>query len=152
MLADYGTTVEAELEVFAFIARANDDMRAFSLLAMVVCLFETGYLTTGAGLFESDTGHLSRLGVAVRLADAMRRGARCCGSVDFLRTDWFSLAERSVEDVRAHFGVEDKAAEAVAAGSVGPWERGGISPYQWAAGRALAAARGLAYDPFGASV
>ena len=35
VLADYGTTVECELEVFAFIARANDDMRAFSLLAMV---------------------------------------------------------------------------------------------------------------------
>ena len=30
VLADYGTTVESELEVFAFIARANDDMRAFS--------------------------------------------------------------------------------------------------------------------------
>ena len=29
--ADYGTTVESELEVFGFIARANDDMRAFSL-------------------------------------------------------------------------------------------------------------------------
>ena len=27
VLADYGTTVEAELEVFAFIARANDDLR-----------------------------------------------------------------------------------------------------------------------------
>ena len=152
VLADYGTTVEAELEVFAFIARANDDMRAFSLLAMVVCLFETGYLATGAGLFESDTGHLSRQGVAVRLADAMRRGARCRGGVDFLRTDWFGLADRSVEDVRAHFGVEAKATEAVAAGSVGPWERGGISPFQWEAGRALAEVRGLAYDPFGAGV
>jgi hypothetical protein len=38
-----------ELEVFAFIARANDDMWAFPLLAMVVSLFETGYLRTGAG-------------------------------------------------------------------------------------------------------
>ena len=56
--ADYGTTVESELEVFAFIARANDDMRAFSLLAMVVSLFETAYLPTGAGLFEADAGHL----------------------------------------------------------------------------------------------
>jgi hypothetical protein len=36
VLADYGTTVESELEVFAFIARANDDMRAFSLLAMAI--------------------------------------------------------------------------------------------------------------------
>ena len=74
-LADYGSTVEAEIEVFAFIARANDDPRAFSLLAMVISLFETGYLASGAGLFTYDRGHLSREGMPVRLADAMRRGA-----------------------------------------------------------------------------
>ena len=45
-----------------------------SLLAMVISLFETGYLRTGAGLFESSPGHLSSHdGVAVRIADAMRR-------------------------------------------------------------------------------
>ena len=58
VLADYGTTVESELEVFSLIARANDDMRAFSLMAMVVSLFETGYLRR-AGLFQYDPGHLS---------------------------------------------------------------------------------------------
>ena len=78
VLADYGTTVEAEVEVFGLIARANDDMHAFSLLAMVISLFETGYLATGAGLFESSPGHLSASPtMAVRLADAMRRGALC---------------------------------------------------------------------------
>ncbi len=99
VLADYGTTVESELEVFGFIARANDDMRAFSLLAMVVSLFETGYLRTGAGLFEYSIGHLSAdSNVAVRLADAMRRGAWChdedtgSDSIDFLRLDWFARA------------------------------------------------------------
>ena len=44
VLTDYGTKVESELEVFAFVARANDDPKGFSLLAMVVSLFETGYL------------------------------------------------------------------------------------------------------------
>jgi len=34
VIGHYGSTVEAELEVFAFISRANDDPRAFSLLAM----------------------------------------------------------------------------------------------------------------------
>ena len=58
VLADYGTSVESEIEVFAFMARANDDPRAFSLLAMVVSLFETG-LAAGAGLFEADPGHLT---------------------------------------------------------------------------------------------
>src|SRR4029078_13373420 len=95
VLADYGTTVECELEVFAFIARANDDMRAFSLLAMVVSLFETGYLPTGAGRFEADPGHVSGgAGMAIRVADAMRRGALChddvtgADSIDFLGIDW----------------------------------------------------------------
>ncbi|HMD46327.1 MAG TPA: hypothetical protein VKG43_09215 [Acidimicrobiales bacterium] len=151
VLADYGTTVEAELEVFAFIARANDDPRAFSLLAMVVSLFETGYLRTGAGLFEASVGHLSHHGVTTRLADAMRRGALCPGSTDFLATDWFALADLTLADARRHFGVTDKSPAALAAGSVGPWEAGGISPFQQAAGRSMAEAGGRPYDSFGAT-
>ncbi|MEZ5144344.1 MAG: hypothetical protein R2726_17780 [Acidimicrobiales bacterium] len=152
VVADYGTKVESELEVFAFVARANDDPRAFSLLAMVVSLFETGYLRAGAGLFEAFPGQLSRQGVAVRLADAMRRGALCEGSIDFLGLDWFELADLPVEEVRARFGVVPKSEAALAAGSVGPWEAGGISEYQDAAGRAAAERDGRPYEAFGASV
>ncbi len=159
VLADYGTTVEAEVEVFGLIARANDDMHAFSLLAMVISLFETGYLATGAGLFEASPGHLSASpDMAVRLADAMRRGALChdretgSDSIDFLRLDWFAVAERTCGELRERFNLVPKAEAAVAAGSVGPWERGGISPFQVNAGRELAAARGLPYDTHGASV
>lgn len=152
VVADYGTTVESELEVFAFIARANDDPRGFSLLAMVVSLFETGYLRTGAGLFESFPGQLSREGVAVRVADAMRRGALVHGSVDFLAVDWFELADLPIEQVRERFGVVPKGDGAVAAGSVGPWEPGGISPFQLEAGRQQAEADGRPYDSFGATV
>ena len=158
VLADYGTTVEAELEVFAFIARANDDMRAFSLLAMVVSLFETGYLRTGANLFESDLGHLSAApGVATRMADAMSRGAWCSDtvtgsdSIDFLRIDWFALAPLPIDEVRARFSLRPKSAAAVGAGSTGPREAGGISPFQLRAGAAAAAARGEAYDAYGAT-
>lgn len=152
VLAEYGTTVEAELEVFAFIARANDDPHAFSLLAMVVSLFETGYLRSGAGLFEYSPGHLSRTGMAPRVADALRRGALCPGSNDFLRTDWFALADLPVEEVRRRLQVPPKSAGAVAAGSVGPWEPGGITPFQLNAGRDLAARSGRPYDSFGASL
>jgi len=152
VLADYGTTVESELEVFAFIARANDDTRAFSLLAMVVSLFETGYLRSGAGLFEASPGHLTKGGMAVRLADAMRRGALCQGSIDFLRTDWFDLADLSVEEARRHFGVPPKSDIARDAGAVGPWEVGGISPFQVQSGMALASSEGRSYDPYGAAV
>lgn len=152
VLADYGTTVESELEVFALIARANDDPRAFSLLAMVVSLFETGYLRSGAGLFEYDPGHLSASPtVAVRLAEAMRRGALCRGSVDFLGTDWFTLAGLPVAEVREHFGLLPKSGAAIRAGSAGPWERGGISPFQRRAGVALAEREGRPYDAFGAT-
>jgi hypothetical protein len=157
VLADFGTTVASELEVFAFIARANDDMRAFSLLAMVVSLFETGYLRAGAGLFEAFPGNLSaESGMAVRVADAMLRGARCRDretgndSIDFLMVDWFDLASLPIEDARARFAVTPKSVQALAAGSVHPWERGGISPFQEQAGRALAEREGRPYEAYGA--
>jgi hypothetical protein len=137
--------------VFAFIARANDDPRAFSLLAMVVSLFETGYLRAGAGLFEAAPGQLSHRGVATRVADAMRRGALVQGSVDFLTVDWFDLAPLAVGAARERFGVVAKSADAEAAGSVGPWEPGGISEYQARAGRDLADREGRPYEAFGAT-
>jgi hypothetical protein len=152
VLADYGSRVESELEVFAFIARANDDPRGFSLLAMVVSLFETGYLATGAGLFEAFPGQLAQAGVATRLADAMRRGALVEGSIDFMNLDWFTLADVPVEELRARFGIVAKSAEAVAAGSVGPWEPGGISPFQFTQGKERAAANSVPYESFGASL
>jgi hypothetical protein len=158
VLADFGTMVESELEVFAFVARANDDLRAFSLLAMVVSLFETGYLHAGAGLFEASPGHMSvGASMATRVADAMRRGALCrdvvrgTDSIDYLNVDWFELAHLPIEEVRARFSVQAKAPEAVAAGSVGLWEPGGISEFQLEAGRALAEREGRPYESYGAS-
>lgn len=152
VLADYGTTVECELEVFALIARANDDPQAFSLLAMVVSLFETGYLRAGAGLFQADPGQLSRTGVAERVADAMRRGAKMDGSWDLLAVDWFSLAELTVEEAQTRFGLVEKSDRARAAGSVGPWEEGGMSAFQHRAGHELAEREEREYDAYGATV
>lgn len=156
VLADYGTTVENELEVFAYIARANDDPRGFSLLAMVISLFETGYLPTGMGLFEYDMGHLTDK-VAVRVADALFRGAASKNAItgetsfDFLGIDWFELAHLPLDDARAIVGIPPKSEAARRAGSVGPWEPGGISPFQLAAGRVLAEAEGREYDSYGAA-
>lgn len=159
VLAEYGTTVESELEVFALIARANHDMHAFSLLAMVVSLFETGSLEFDMGLFHASPGHMTaHEGVAIRLADAMRRGALCKHpvtgeeGVDFLRIDWFELADLPVEDARARFGMAPRSQDALDAGSVTLWEAGGLSPYQWNAGHEMAKADGREYDSFGASV
>jgi hypothetical protein len=162
VLADYGSAVESEIEVFGLIARCNDDPRAFSLLAMVLGLFETGYLFDAAkGFFEYDRGHLSRDidRMAVRLADAMYRGAMLAWhvndtypgrSTDLLATDWFEHADRPLEEIRAELGLLPRSARAVAAGSKTPWERGGISPFQQQHGRAAAEADGREYESYGA--
>jgi hypothetical protein len=126
---------------------------------MVVSLFETGYLATGAGLFQAAPGHLSAgRHVAVRLSDAMRRGALCrdtiggSDSIDYLRLDWFALAPLPVEEARTRFCIEPKSPGATAAGSVGPCDPGGISAFQQNAGRELARRRGRRYSAYGASL
>jgi hypothetical protein len=163
VLAGYGSTVESEIEVFGLIARANDDPRAFSLLAMVLGLFETGYLYGAAkGFFGYDRGHLSRDAehMAARLADAMYRGAKLAwylddhgrsDETDLLATDWFEHADRQLDDVRADFGLLPKSERALAAGSVSPWEPGGISPFQYEQGLRAAVAEARTYDSYGAS-
>jgi hypothetical protein len=154
VIADYGSTVESEIEVFGFIARANDDPRAFSLLAQVISLFETGYAASGMGLFQYDRGHLSHEGVAVRLADALRRGALSASasqSVDFLAVDWFDYAARPIDKVRERFGVVEKSPRAIDVGSASPWEPGGISAFQYRAGQQAAEQRGRPYDSYGAT-
>lgn len=148
IVADYGTTLENELEVFAFIARADDDPQGFSLLAMVIGLFETGVVGAAGGLFEADPGHLAVQGMTTRLSDAMRRGALARPDGDtpkaFLTIDWFAYAEMSVEEVRERFQIPSKSERAIAAGSVGPWDPGGISEFQLAAGRAMREEHGAA--------
>jgi hypothetical protein len=163
VLADYGSTVESEIEVFGLISRANDDPRAFSLLAMVLGLFETGYLYGAAkGFFEYDRGHLSRDAerMAVRLADATYRGAILAthlndtgrhDATDLLATDWFAHADRPLDEVRADYGLPPRSDAAIGAGSTTAWERGGISPFQFAHGRAIAESEGRTYESYGAA-
>ncbi len=154
VLAGYGSTVESEIEVFGFIAQANDDARAFSLLAQVISLFETGYTASGLGLFQYDRGHLSHRGVAVRLADALRRGALAAAanhSIDFLAVDWFEHAELPTDEARTRFGIAPKDSRALEAGSATPWEAGGISVYQYRAGNEAAERHRRPYDSYGAT-
>ena len=140
VLADYGSTVESEIEVFAFIARANDDPRAFSLLAMVISLFETGYLATRRRACSSTTAAISRT-KAWRCGSPTRCGAARCVGAHAARprppggSTGSSTRDRPVDDVRAEFGVVAKSERAIEAGSVGPWEPGGISPYQYECGQ-----------------
>ncbi|MCU1428428.1 MAG: hypothetical protein JWL83_2428 [Actinomycetia bacterium] len=133
VVADYGTKVESEIEVFGLIARAIPSPQGFSLLAMVIGLFETGYVHAAAGIFEYDRGHLSEAGMPERLANAMYRGAMC--GKDLLAVDWFEYADWPLDAVRREFNIVDKSVEAIDAGSVGPWHPDGISPFQLEAGR-----------------
>jgi len=163
VLADYGSTVECEIEVFGLISRCDDNPEGFSLLAMVLGLFETGYFFDAAnGFFEYDRGHISRdpERMAARLADAMYRGAKLAwhlddngrsAETDLLATDWFAYADWPVDDVRAHLGLLPKSLHALECGSVSPWGAGGMSPFQLNCGTELATAEGREYDSFGAS-
>jgi hypothetical protein len=82
----------------------------------------------------------------------MRRGALCrdsvlgTDSIDFLGLDWFALADLPVGTARRRFGIVEKTPEAIAAGSVSPWERGGISDFQLNVGRELAQRQGRPYE------
>ena len=138
VLADYGTRMECELEVFAFVGRADPDPKGFAWLATMVGLFETGYVES-QGPFNANVRerHLQLNGMDVRLADAIRRGkltAECYGR-DLLEVDYHDVADRPVDDVRGMLGIPPKSSEAIAAGSPGVFDPGGISDVQREAGR-----------------
>jgi hypothetical protein len=102
VLANYGTNLKGELEVFAFIGRADPDPKGFAWLATLVGLFETGYIDD-AGFFVKDVReHSIRAGeMNLRVADAIRRGKAVCGALerDLFTVDYHEHAERPVQEV-----------------------------------------------------
>jgi hypothetical protein len=133
VLADYGTNLFGELEVFALIGRADPDPKGFAWLATLIGLFETGYVAD-AGFFTSDLQqrHLDSPGMHDRLADALSRGQVLCDLLggDLLEVDYHVHAERQLDDARAVLGYPPKSAKAQAAGSPGAFERAGMSTLQ----------------------
>ncbi|MEX0666144.1 MAG: hypothetical protein WD598_15440 [Acidimicrobiia bacterium] len=141
VLADYGTTMEGELEVFAFLGRADPDPKGFAWLATMIGLFETGYVDR-QGFFRVDVRDrlLDNPGVDVRLADAIRRGKAVAEKLgrDLFTVDYHSVAEHPVSLLAELLEIPEKSPEAIAAGSVGPFEPAGITEYQREAGRLAA--------------
>jgi hypothetical protein len=133
VLADYGTNLKGELEVFAFIGRADPDPKGFAWLATLIGLFETGYIED-AGFFERDVRerHIQAPGMHHRVADAIRRGKAVCqrSDVDLFEVDYGALAPRPVQEVREMLGVPEKSEGACASGSAGVFERAGMSEMQ----------------------
>jgi hypothetical protein len=138
VLADYGTTIEGELEVFAFMGRADPDPKGFAWLATMIGLFETGYVHQ-QGFFEANVRdrHLDNPGMDDRLADAIRRGklvAETFGK-DLFHVDYHELAALPVDDVRAQLMIPPKSDAALAAGSIGPFHPDGLTEFQREAAR-----------------
>lgn len=133
VLADYGTNLSGEMEVFALIGRAAPDPKGFAWLATLVGLFETGYVAD-AGFFTGDLRErqLETPEMHVRLADALRRGRNLCErlGVDLLEVDYHELAPRPVAEVRSELGLDPKGSAATAAGSPGAFDRAGMSRVQ----------------------
>jgi hypothetical protein len=137
VLADYCTNLKGELEVFAFIGRADPDPKGFAWLATLTGLFETGYIPT-TGFFDRDVRErvIQAPGMHQRIADAIRRGKIVCTNygVDLFEVDYYALAECPVADVRERLGFPPKGLGAVEAGSVGLSAPEGMSETQRRAG------------------
>jgi hypothetical protein len=133
VIADYGTNLKGELEVFSFIGRADPDPKGFAWLATLTGLFETGYIPT-TGFFDRDVREpvLQAPGMHRRIADAIRRGKVVCQKygVDLFEVDYYDLAECSVAEVRGLLDVPPKGPAAVQVGSVGLFDLAGMSEAQ----------------------
>ena len=133
VLADYGTNLRGELEVFALIGRADPDPKGFAWLATLIGLFETGYIAD-AGFFERDVRerNVRAPGMHTRIADAILRGKKVCerNDEDVFEMDFHALAPRPVEEVREMLGVQAKSGPALEAGSAGAFELSGMSEKQ----------------------
>jgi hypothetical protein len=133
VLADYGTNLRGELEVFALIGRADPDPKGFAWLATLIGLFETGYIEN-TGFFARDVRERSfqASGMHIRLADAIRRGKIVCEryGTDLFCVDYHSVAARPVEDVRELLSVPDKSLAACEAGSAAAFDVEGMSAVQ----------------------
>jgi len=142
VIADYGTNIKGELEVFAFIGRADPDPKGFAWLATLTGLFETGYIPT-TGFFDRDVREpvMQAPGMHHRIADAIRRGKVVCDTygVDLFEVDYYDIAGRPVAEVREVLGVPPKGPGSIEAGSVGPFHPDGMSETQL---RAMAQRRG----------
>ncbi len=133
VLADYGTNLKGELEVFALIGRADPDPKGFAWLATLIGLFETGYIAD-TGFFERDVRerNIQAPGMHFRVGDAIRRGKIVSETyrTDLFEVDYHELADRQVSEVRTLLGMPEKSPDALRSGSAGTFERAGMSERQ----------------------
>jgi hypothetical protein len=133
VIADYGTNLKGELEVFAFIGRADPDPKGFAWLATLTGLFETGVIRS-TGFFDRDVREpvIQAPGMHLRIADAIRRGKVVSDKygADLFDVNYHAMAECPVAEARAMLGVPPKGPGSIEAGSVGPFVPEGMSETQ----------------------
>jgi hypothetical protein len=133
VLADYGTNLKGELEVFGLIGRADPEPKGFAWLATLIGLFESGYISS-AGFFDRDVRERNARapGMHLRLADAIRRGKVVCDSygVDLFEVDYYDLAGQPVDEIRGLLRIPPKSPRAIEGGSAGLFEPEGMSETQ----------------------
>jgi hypothetical protein len=133
VLANYGTNLKGELEVFAFIGRADPDPKGFAWLATLIGLFETGYISS-AGFFDRDVRerNIRAPGMHQRVADAIRRGKVVCDryGVDLFEVDYHELVGRPVGEIRELLSMPPKSSGAIDSGSAGLFDLEGMSENQ----------------------
>ncbi len=133
VLADYGTNLPGELEVFSLIGRADPDPKGFAWMATLIGLFSTGYVET-AGFFDADVKEkrLDDAAMHVRVADALRRGRALRDSlgIDLLEVDYHDFASQPLDDVRHALGLAPKSQSALAVGSPSVFHPDGMTPFQ----------------------
>lgn len=109
VLADYDTSPEGELDVFAFIAATMGSDRGFVQFVFTLALFQNASVTTVGGkrvaIARSDT--LSDPGALDRLADAFRRATECTADV-MGGVDHFELAATPVDELRERWSITPK--------------------------------------------
>jgi hypothetical protein len=106
VLADYETTPEGELDVFAFIAASMQDERGLVLLAITLGLFQNGSIHHVAGkkikIARADT--LTDDGAVDRWVEAFKRGN--LATTDVMGTvRLFEHKNDPLDDARERFGV-----------------------------------------------
>jgi hypothetical protein len=109
VLADYGTSPEGEIDVFAFLAETMESDRGFVQFVFTLALFQNATVTTVGGrkvsIARADT--LSDPLATDRLAGALHRASKC--TVDVMGgVDHFALADRPLDELRELWHIEPK--------------------------------------------
>src|SRR4029450_13184561 len=101
VIAGYEPTGPGEIALGAFTLAMNDTDANWMQFIANLAIHEAGIIQHGAIMPKTST--LTRVGATDLLGEALYRGSQCTS--DFSQADHLAMADWSLDDVRAHFGV-----------------------------------------------